>query len=226
MRTRASSAVLAMGLTLLGPMLSTSEATHGRGGERPDAMLYELTEHAVFDSGLRLATSALEGSARRGSALCPEGLQAHAKAVYATAGINVRIDPRCRVVALGNSELSLTTFGGEITGNFWVVVNSDATNRTDAQELVVMNGTFRGKIQVTDPDQRTIDILPGSTFTPTSVVPGFPLPLSATFTGTFRLPFTVHRVAVYENDRGRLVPVLPNERALGDPTVRVEIDFD
>jgi hypothetical protein len=90
----------------------------------------------------------------------------------------------------------------------------------------VMNGTFRGKIQITDPDQRTIDILPGSTFTPTSVVPGFPLPLSATFTGTFRLPFTVHRVAVYENDRERLVPVLPNERALGDPTVRVEIDFD
>jgi hypothetical protein len=219
-------AALVMAMALLGPTLSTSEAAPGHGNERPDALLYELTEHAVFENGARWATSALEGSARRGSALCPEGLQTHAKAVYATAGIRVRIDPRCRVVKLGNSELSLTTFGGEINGNFWVVVNSDATNLIDAQGLVVMYGTFTGKIQVTDQDRRTIDILPGSTFTPTSVVPGFPLPLSASFTGKFRVPFTVHGIAVYESDRGRLVPVLPNERALGDPTVRLEIGFD
>jgi hypothetical protein len=31
---------------------------------------------------------------------------------------------------------------------------------------------------------------------------------------------------VYLSDRGRLVPVLPDERALGDPTVRLEVDFD
>jgi RimJ/RimL family protein N-acetyltransferase len=31
---------------------------------------------------------------------------------------------------------------------------------------------------------------------------------------------------VYENDRGGPVPVLPGERALGDPIVRVEVDFD
>src|SRR4029079_1966615 len=69
-------------------------------------------------------------------------------------------------------------------------------------------------------------ILPGSTFTPTSGLPGFPLPPTATFSGKFRLPFTLHRIAVYENDRGRPVPVLPGERALGDPTVRVEVGFD
>jgi hypothetical protein len=89
-----------------------------------------------------------------------------------------------------------------------------------------MNGTFAGKIQVADAEGHIIDILPGSTFTPTSVLPGFPLPLAATFTGKFRLPFTLHHFAVYENDRGRPVPVLPGERALGDPTVRVEVDFD
>jgi hypothetical protein len=31
---------------------------------------------------------------------------------------------------------------------------------------------------------------------------------------------------VYETDGGRLVPVLPNERALGKPNVRLEVDFE
>ena len=226
MWTRVSSVVLMMGVALLGPALGTSEATRGGGESHPDAVLYELTEHVVLTERLRLASSALEGSARRGSALCPEGLQAHAKAVFATVGVHVRVGARCAVVAIGESRISLLDFGGEISGNFWIVVNSDATNLTDAQELVIMNGTFAGRIQVMDAEGHIIAILPGSTFTPTSVLPGFPLPPVAMFTGKFRLPFKVHHIAVYENDRGRPVPVLPNERALGDPTVRVEIDFD
>jgi hypothetical protein len=36
----------------------------------------------------------------------------------------------------------------------------------------------------------------------------------------------VHHTAVYQSERGTPVPVLPNERALGDPTVRVEVHFD
>lgn len=223
--TRVSSAVLVIAVVLLGPALETSEATQGGAG-KPDAVLYELTEHVVVTDTLRLASSSLEGSARRGSVLCPDGLQTHAKALFAMVGLHVRMDPRCRIVALGDSQISLQSFGGQISGNFWVVVNSDATNLTDAQELVVMNGTFAGEIQVADADGHIIDILPGSTFTPTSVLPGFPLPLAATFTGKFRLPSTLHHIAVYENDRGRSVPVLPGERALGDPTVRVEVDFD
>jgi hypothetical protein len=226
MWTRVSSVVLVMGVTLLGPALGTSEATRGGGESHPDAVLYELTEHVVLTDELRLASSALEGSARRGSALCPEGLQAHAKALFAMVGVHVRVGARCAVVAIGESRISLQDFGGEISGNFWIVVNSDATNLTDAQELVIMNGTFAGKIQVMDAEGHIIAILPGSTFTPTSVLPGFPLPPAATFTGKFRLPFKVHHIAVYENDRGRPVPVLPNERALGDPTVRVEVHFD
>ena len=210
---------------LVGPALGTSEANHGRGGD-PDAVLHELTEHVVLTDTLRLATSSLEGSARRGSALCPDGLQAYAKAVFAMVGVHVRVEPRCAIVALGDSQINLTSFGGQISGNFWVVVNSDATNLTDAQELAIMNGTFVGKIQVADAEGRIIDVLPGSTFTPTSVLPGFPLPPTATFTGKFRLPFTLHHIAVYQSDHGRPVPVLPGERALGDPTVRVEVDFD
>jgi hypothetical protein len=225
MWTLVSSVVLVAAAVLVGPALGTSEATHGGVGT-PDAVLYELTEHVVLTDTLRLASSSLEGSARRGSALCPDGLQTHAKALFAMVGVHARVDPRCRIVALGDSQISLQSFGGQITGNFWVVVNSNATNLTDAQELVIMDGTFTGKIQVADADGHIIDILPGSTFTPTSVLPGFPLPPAATFTGKFRLPFTLHHIAVYENDRGRPVPVLPGERALGDPTVRVEVDFD
>lgn len=231
MWTRVSSVVLVTGMTLLGPALGTSEATHGGDGSRPDAVFYELTEEAVLTpDGFRDATSALEGKAREGSALCPDGLQAYAKRFFPKT-VAVKITSRCRVVAIGRSVIDVNPdspgFGsGEISGSFWVVVNSVATNLTDAAELVVMNGSFTGQIQVTDAAGRIIKILPGSVFTPAMALPGFPRPPKAYFTGTFRLPFTVHHVAVYLSDRGRLVPVLPDERALGDPTVRLEVDFD
>src|SRR5262249_50405265 len=82
MWTRVSAAVLVAAVAGLGALPGTGEATHG-GGSHSDAVLYELTEHALFKDGLRVATSSLEGSARRGSPLCPEGLQAYAKAAFA-----------------------------------------------------------------------------------------------------------------------------------------------
>jgi hypothetical protein len=85
MRTRVSSVVLVVGLTLLGVALGTGEATHRGGGSGPDAILYELSEHAVLTEEFRLASSSLEGSARRGSALCPDGLQAYAKELFGMA---------------------------------------------------------------------------------------------------------------------------------------------
>ena len=59
---------------------------------------------------------------------------------------------------------------------------------------------------------------------------------AAPFTGVFRLPFTVdqhgwrhrafsNREAFYLGDHGQLIRVQPDERSLGFPTVRVEIDF-
>jgi hypothetical protein len=230
MRTRMSSVVLVMGAILLGPALGTSEA-HGGDGPRPDAVFYELTEEAVFrPDGFRDATSALEGKARQGSPLCPRGLQAYAKRFFPKA-VAVKTTPRCRVVAIGRSVIDMNDgpqFGsGEISGTFWVVVNSVATNLTDAAELVVMTGSFAGQVQVRDlPTGRIIEILPGSVFVPAPALPKFPVPPSASFSGTFRLPFTVHHVAVYLTDRGGLVPVLPEERALGEPTVRLEVNFD
>lgn len=193
---------------------------------RPDAVLYELNEAAQFTSdNHRLAQSGLEGKGRRGTPLCPVGLMAYAEIVFAALGITVQDARQCTVVAFGQSDLDLGTQSGTIGGDFYVVVNSDATNLVDAPELVVMAGTFSGAIQVSDPDGLIITITSG-TLTPASTLPGFPLPAPATFTGTFRLPFKVDHLAVYKTDSGEPVPVRPDERALGDPTVRVEITFD
>lgn len=220
--------VLFVLVALLGPTVETSEATHRGDEPQPDAVLYELVEHAELDlvRFLRTATSALEGWARPGSPLCPTGLQEYAKAVFKMFDIRVKVTPRCRVVATGKSTIDLSKGRGHIDGSFWVVVNSDATNLTDAQELVVMTGDFAAHVHVA-PDLKTIDIVAPSTFTPTGAIQGFPVPdVAVPFTGTFRLPFTVHHTAVYQSEQGTRVPVLPNERALGDPTVRVEVHFD
>jgi hypothetical protein len=224
MKMRVSSLVLLVVFAALG----TSEADdHGSPGKA--VVLYELNEQAqITPEKHRIASSGLEGKARRGTPLCPEGLMAYAEIFFALFGITVKDASRCSVVAFGQSDLNLQTLRGTIGGAFYVVVNSDLTNLTDAPELVVMAGTFEGTIQVFDPDLVIIDILPSSTFRPTAILHDFPggVPSPATFTGKFRLPFKLHHIAVYKKDNGRPVPVSPDERALGDPTVRVEVNFD
>ncbi len=173
----------------------------------------------------------------RGTALCPDGLMAYAEFVFAQLGITVKDANRCTVVAFGTSDLLLDTkpVRGTIDGHLYVVVNSDKTNLTDAAELVVMTGEFSDTIEVTDP---VLITLTNGTFKPTAVVGADPKTMcpglgicKAVFTGTFRLPFEVHDVAankdiaVYKKDSGDLVWVHANERALGDPTVRLEITF-
>jgi hypothetical protein len=226
--------VLLAAVSALGPMLRSSEAG-GRGPLFRDVVLYELNEQARFVIDpqnpqlppQRVATSGLEGKARRGTPLCPEHLMAYAETFYAQFGIVVQDASRCRVVAFGRSQLDTGTLRGTIGGDFYVVVNSDKTNFVDAPELFVMSGTFTGVIEVADDTGAIINITSGS-FDPTAILPGFlpGLPQSESFRGKFRLPFKIHRVAVYKTDRGGVVPVGLDERALGDPTVRVEITFD
>ena len=233
MNTRMGWMVLLAAASVLGPMLRSSGA--GERGPFRDVVLYELNEQAQIvveperpeQPPQRIARSGLEGKARRGTPLCPEHLIAYAEAFYAQLGITVRDVRQCRVVAFGRSQLDTVTLRGTIGGDFYVVVNSDKTNFVDAPELVVMSGTFTGVIGVADEAGVLIDISSGS-FEPTAILPGFPggLPASESFRGKFRLPFKVHRIAVYKTDRGGIVPVGPHERALGDPTVRVEITFD
>jgi hypothetical protein len=234
MKMRMGWIVLLAAVSVLGPMLRSSHAG-GRGPLFRDVVLYELNEQAQIvvdpqkpDEPHRVATSGLEGKARRGTPLCSEQLMAYAEAFYKEVfGIAVQDASRCRVVAFGRSDLNLATFRGTIGGDFYVVVNSDKTNLVDAPELFVMSGTFTGVIHVADEAGVLIDISSGS-FEPKRVLPGFPgeLPESEPFRGKFRLPFKVHRIAVYKTDRGGVVPVRLDERALGDPTVRVEITFD
>ena len=234
MKTRMGWMVMLATAAVLGPMPGSSEAG-GRGPLFRDVVLYELNEQAkivVDPENLqkpphRIATSGLEGKARRGTPLCSERLIAYAEKFYwEVYKIAVQDTSRCRIVAFGNSDLNLATFHGTIGGDFYVVVNSDRTNLVDAPELFVMSGTFAGVIQVIDDQGVIIDISSGS-FEPKVVLPDFPggPPSSESFRGKFRLPFKVHHVAVYKTERG-VVPVGLDERALGDPTVRVEITFD
>jgi hypothetical protein len=147
----------------------------------------------------------------------------HAEQVFRGRHRRVKDASRCAVVAFGKSDLDVTDrdqsiVQGTIKGLIFGVVNSELTNLTDAPELVVMSGKFTGAVVVTDAAIITI--------TEATVTGDGFCPDSCAFTGKFRQPFTVNRIAVYEKDDGHLVPVLPDERALGDPTVRLEITFD
>jgi hypothetical protein len=230
MKTRVGSMLLLAAALVLGPALSSSEATGRRPAPR-DVVLYELNEQARFTAtNHREADSGLQGKAKRGTPLCPESLMQYAEDVFARFGITVKDASRCTVVAFGHSDLDLDTLRGRIWGHLSVVVNSAETNLIDAAELVVLTGKFRGEISVTD---RVIIKITDGAFEPTAVIgaddpqtwcPGLGI-CPAAFTGTFRLPFKVHHIAVYKKDSGQLVPVLQDERALGDPTVRLEIAF-
>jgi hypothetical protein len=191
-------------------------------------VLYELNEEARFTAHKngrqhREASSGLEGKAKVGTPLCPAALMQHAEQVFRAHQRRVNDASRCAVVAFGKSNLDVTDrdqgiVQGTIKGQIFVVVNSELTNLTDAPELVVMSGKFRGAVVVTD--EAIITITEATVTGDGFCTDGCP------FTGKFRQPFTVNGIAVYKKDDGDLVPVLPDERALGDPTVRVEITFD
>jgi len=230
MNMRMSSIVLLAAVSVLGPMLRSSDAG-GRGPFFRDVVLYELNEQAQFtvvaERLHRVAMSGLEGKARRGTPLCTEELMVHAEKLFMARQLTMKDAGRCTVVAFGNSDLDVTDrdlgiVQGTIEGQLYVVVNSKLTNLTDAPELVVMSGSFKGTVVVTD---AAIITITEGTLTGDGALPTF-CPGGCKFTGKFRQPFTVNRVAVYMKDNRQLVPVLPDERALGDPTVRLEITFD
>ena len=227
MKTRTRAVALLVVTSMFGPALASSEA----GGFRPsgrDVVLYELNEEARFTVDKkgrehREASSGLEGKAKVGTPLCPAALMQHAEQVFSARERRVKDASRCAIVAFGKSNLDVTDRAqgivqGTIKGQIFVVVNSELTNLTDAPELVVMSGKFRGAVVVTH-----VAII---TITEATVTGDGFCTDGCSFTGKFRQPFTVNGIAVYQKDDGDLVPVLPDERALGDPTVRLEITFD
>lgn len=198
----------------------------------PDAVLYEVTEDMYlkdasgnFVSGVataarRSAVAQLSGWAKIGTPLCP----AYVRLIVPKA-------KRCTVNATGADDLSLATGTGTLGGTYAVVVQGD--NNVDAPEFVIMTGTFSGKadLSLSLSGQAPLGVITDGVGT----IDGYSEAIFK-FTGTFRLPFALDEVgqrrqprresdAYYLNDHGRAVEVKNEERSLGMPTVRLEIDF-
>lgn len=199
----------------------------------PEAILYEVTEDMylrdsagsfvsdVATAARRSAVAQLSGWAKLGTPLCPAYVQALAPKAK-----------RCTVNANGADDLSLVTGKGTIRGKYAVVVQGD--NKVDAPEFVVMTGSFSGDadLSLSLSGQAPLGFITNGIAT----VDG-PSGASFKFTGTFRLPFGLdesHRRfylprryldAYYLSDDGHPFAVRDQERSLGMPTVRLEIQF-
>ncbi len=225
-RRAAMALALACGLGLgVLPAMADSERTKDLPDVKSaDAVLYEVTENmylldaagnVVGPEGAvrRKADASLYGWSRVGNPLCP---------------LEVLVtNPRtrtCSVTAAGMDDVALNTFTGTVDGTFAVVLQDD--NTTDAPEFVIMNGGFKGAM---DLSKRPLGKISG-TFTPA----GASSPTA--FCGTFRLPFSVargnrdlparHVQAYYlADDFTTLIPIQRSELSLGMPTVRLELSF-
>jgi len=207
------------------------------GGVSPGAglVLYEVTEdmyllsrdgqpvRSLAQATRRSAVAQLTGFAKLGTPLCPW------EVLMLTPGAT-----RCTVNASGADNLSLADGKGTLGGTFAVVVQD--TNIVDAPEFVVMTGSFAADADLSLPfaSVAPIGFLTGGK----GCIDGYPCNTPAfTFSGTFRLPFETdpNRHAVKSrrylsayylaDDFSTLLPVEPNERSIGLPTVRLEIKF-
>jgi hypothetical protein len=227
-----------------------------------DATLYELSEEmSVSPDGYRRATASFQGTAELGTPLCPQILATLLGGNVTSCTVTGIGSDEIDIATDPTTGWPLrSTFGtGKLKGTFAVVVNAD--NLVDAPEYVVMTGSFEGEMGLTVPAQFTgkrqtsgpstqLIKLRNGVFKPANVLGLSPAQLGyylgappemlgiaqATFSGTFRLPFTLvngqkqkavkHRSAFYLDDTDRAVPVRSDETALGYPTVRIEVNFN
>lgn len=223
-------------------------------------------EMMVDNSGYRRATSSFQGTAALGTPLCPQILATllasgdnplHVTSCTVTGVGADKVD-----IATDAAGYPLRpTFGsGRLWGTFAVVVNAD--NVVDAPEYVVMTGKFgadmfltapadfKGKKQTAGGPSTQRIVMANGVFTPENILGWTPEQLaaymqapvdalglgSATFSGVFRLPFSVAKGqkekprrdgsdAYYLSDTDRLIKVRKDEVALGYPTVRIEVTF-
>src|SRR5712691_5956322 len=180
-----------------------------------DATLYELTENMRLvgkDSPRRRATSELMGTANAGTPLCPMPVGA----------------PPCTINATGSDNISLVTGLGKFGGTFTVVVQGD--NPVDSPEFVVAKGKFTGKM---DFSPAVLGGIPYGSVVGTLDPNGGGHRDQVRFTGTFFLPFafpsdpsaTAYYLDFNPANPYHVVPVADNQRALGYPTVKFEINF-
>ncbi|MBI2218374.1 MAG: hypothetical protein HYU51_13865 [Candidatus Rokubacteria bacterium] len=207
-------------------------------------VLYELTENAAyFDMAgnptgdpakvvRRTATAQLQGYAALGTVLCPAGVlitnpKAQTCTITATGEDDVNV--------LFNDAWGVIGFEGTVGGTYAVVIDGD--NPVDSPEAVVQVGRFWGKIDLSPTLVGIpLGVITGGTVTVDySVVPGL-AGAEAPFTGTFRMPFGKDasgekikprrgKDAFYLDDNHQPFPVGKDERALGYPTVRFEVNF-
>jgi hypothetical protein len=181
----------------------------------PNAVLYELTENLKLRplaSGHRVASATLMGTVAAGTALCPLPMD-------------------CTITAMGFDNINTATGKGPISGTFAVVVQGD--NPVDGPELVILQGEFSGKIDLSLASVGLGFLTDGKWSA--RGVKGGPLAglhVRGSLTGTFRLPFEVAPgVAVYMLNPaafpapGSFTFVQSNELSLGVPTVRLEVEF-
>jgi hypothetical protein len=187
-------------------LLCAAVAPSALAQDRPDAVLYELTENMTLkhfkDGGTaRQATSSLMGTAQPGTALCPMPVV-------------------CMVNATGSDDINFATGLGTFKGKFTTVVQGD--NAVDSPEFVVLKGSFSGRM---DFSPALIHGVPyGTVVGELRVEKGGRYP----FTGVFYLPFVFEgdpaQTAFYLHGAG-VMPVAQHERALGFPTVKFTINI-
>ena len=233
--------LLGLMFPLLALMVGPAPALGKDLGPEIGMVLYEVAEDARFlDANglptddpnrvvLRKATAKLSGWAELGTPLCPSELLV----VYPKA-------KRCAVTAEGHDDITIAmpspgvfTATGPVSGDFEVVVQGD--NPADAPEAAVGGGHFEGAGDLS-PTLAGVPLGFISGGTGTASFPLFGINVPFSFTGTFRLPFSMAqdgskgsprpgRAAFYLDDDGHPAPVRQDERSIGWPTVRLEIKF-
>jgi hypothetical protein len=171
-----------------------------------DAVLYEVSETMTPKGGKitrRVAKAALLGTVRGGTAVCPEAYTS------------------CSITVFARDSVNVSTGRGPVNGEFAIVVQDQ--NTVDGPEVVLFEGSLVGKLDLSPSFSGTpIGTISG---TWTSRKPATDIERNGTFTGTFRLPFAHNGVPSYFVSPTEIVPIGPNERALGTPLVRLELDL-
>jgi hypothetical protein len=176
-----------------------------------DAKLYEVTENMTLKkvrqsrSLHRVAFSALTGTAKAGTPMCPLWV-----------GV-----PSCVVNVTGSDDIDAVSGLGTFKGKWTTVVPGD--NAVDAPEYEIASGKFEG---VMDFSPALVNSLPYGTVSGELHIEKdrtrYP------FTGVFYLPFVwpgdPSQTPLYLGADGP-VPVQPNEYSLSFPTVKFEITF-
>ncbi len=156
------------------------------------ARLYEMTENmkvkpqrkgerrGVLSEVLRRqAVSQLIGTADLGTPLCPTALVLSMNAAA----------KECNLNATGEDNISLATGLGNFNGKLTVTVQGD--NNADSPELVVMKGSFKGKM---DFSPAILNMIPLGTVIGKLHLDG--VSGNVPFSGTFRLPFVIEGINV------------------------------